>query len=115
MAQGTPKRIAGPAYLPNAAADIYTPPANTMYILINHIHVANVTAISATFTLYVGATGGSAAGTELEKAYAIAANSDYDKYFSPGLIMKSTDFLSGLASAGSSLVITVMGQQLVIP
>jgi hypothetical protein len=111
---GTLKRIAGPAYLANAAADIYTPPASTIYTNIKHIHIANVTAGAVTFTLYVGATAGSAGGTELEKAYSIAANSDWDKYFSPGLKMVSTDFLSGLASAGSSLVITVMGEQYVV-
>lgn len=112
---GTPTRIAGPAYLANSATNIYSPPASTIYILINQIHIANVTAGTVTFTLYVGATGGSAGGTELEKGYSVPANSDYDRFFSPGLVMKSTDFLSGLASAGSSLVITVMGQQIVVP
>ena len=114
MATGTLKRIAGPAYLANAAADIYTPPASTIFTTINHIHIANATAGAVTFTLYVGASGGSAGGTELEKGYSIAANSDYDKYFSPGLKMTSTDFLSGLASAATSLVITVMGTQTVV-
>lgn len=114
MALGTLKRIAGPAYLANSATDIYTPPASTIYTVINQIHIANVTAGAVTFTLYVGASGGSAGGTELEKGYSVAANSDFDKFFSPGLKMTSTDFLSGLASAGSSLVITVMGQQVVV-
>ena len=114
MAAGTIKRIAGPAFLANAAADIYTPPAATIYTLINHIHVANVTAGAITFTLYIGATGGSAAGTELFKGYSVAANSSYDFYSSVGLKLVSTDFLSGLASAGSSLTITIAGQQVVV-
>lgn len=115
MALGTPKRLAGPAYLAASATDIYTPPASTMYVLINQIHIANVTSGTVTFTLYVGASGGSAGGTELEKGYPVAGNSDFDKFFSPGLVMKSTDFLSGLASVGTSLTITVIGQQVVVP
>jgi hypothetical protein len=37
-----------------------------------------------------------------------------DKYFSPGLRLSSTDFLTGVASAANSLVITVMGSQHVV-
>lgn len=109
---GQLKRIAGPAYLSNAAADIYTPPASTIYTVIRHIHITNVTAGAITFTLYVGATGGSAGGTEQFKAYSVAANNSYDYYCS--LKMVSTDFLSGLASAATSLVITVEGEQVVV-
>lgn len=114
MASGTLKRIAGPAYIANAAADIYTPPAATIYTVINHIHIANVTAGAITFSLFVGATGGSAGGTQLEGGYSVAANSSYDKYFSPGLRMSSSDFLSGVASSANSLVIVVMGTQAVV-
>lgn len=106
---GAIKRIAGPAFLAASATDIYTPPNSAVFVRINHIHIANVTAGAVTATLYVGATGGSAAGTEIMKGHSVAANSEYDWYASPGLKMVSTDFLSGLASAGSSLTITVMG------
>jgi hypothetical protein len=109
---GTLKRISGPAYLANAAADIYTPPASTIYTVIRQIHIANVTAGAVTFTLYVGATGGSSGGTELFKAYSVAANSAYDWYGTQR--MASGDFLSGLASAATSLTITVMGEQGVV-
>lgn len=109
MANGAIKRIAGPAYLANAAADIYTPPNAAVYVIINQIHIANVTAGAVTWTLYIGATGGSTGGTELGKGVSIAANSVADYYFSPGIKMISTDFLSGLASAATSLVITVFG------
>jgi len=109
---GTLKRIAGPAFLAAAATDIYTPPASTIYIVIRHIHIANVTAGAVTFTLYIGATGGSAAGTELFKGYSVPANSTFDYYCTKKLV--STDFLSGLASAGSSLTIIVEGEQVVV-
>lgn len=109
---GTLKRIAGPAYLANAAANIYTPPASTIYTNIRHIHLFNVTTGTLTFSLYVGATAGSAGGTELFKDQTIAANSPFD-YFCL-LKMLSTDFLSGLASAATSITITVEGEQGVV-
>ncbi len=105
---GTPKRIAGPAYLANAAANIYTPPNAAVLVLIKHIHIANNTAGAVTFSLFVGATGGSAAGTELFPAKSVAAHDTYDYYCS--MLMASTDFLSGLASAATSLIITVEGE-----
>ncbi len=115
MAVGTLKKISGPAYLASSATDIYTPAASTIFTVIRHIHFANVTAGAVTFTLYVGATGGSSGGTELFKAYSIAANSTYDWYAAPsGLRLASTDFLSGLASAGTSITITVMGELSVV-
>lgn len=110
---GTLKRISGPAFLANAVANIYTPPAATIYTTIRHIHLANVTAAAATFTLYVGATGGSAAGTELYKGVNIPANTAYD-YYPQGLFMASTDFLSGLSNTASAITITVMGEQTVV-
>lgn len=110
----TLKRISGPAYLANAAANIYTPPAATIFTVIRHIHLANVTASVVTFTLYVGATGGSAAGTELFKTTTIPANGTYDYYSPNGMQMLSTDFLTGLASAATSVTITVNGEQGVV-
>ena len=112
---GQLKRIAGPAYLANAAADIYTPPASTIYTVIRHIRVSNKTGTAATFTLYVGATGGSAGGTEITGlSKSVPANDHLDMFFSPGIKMVSTDFLSGLASAASTLTIVVMGEQVVV-
>lgn len=106
---GTVKRLAGPAYLAAAAANIYTPPASTILTFIRHIHIANATGAAVTFSLYIGATGGSAGGTELFKGKSIPANDSYDYYCNHR--MTSADFLSGLASAASSLVITVDGEQ----
>lgn len=109
---GTLKKIAGPAYLAAAAADIYTPAAATIYTVIRHIHIANKTAGAVTFLLYVGATGGSAAGTELFGSKSVAAYDVYDYYCTLKLL--STEFLSGLASAATSLVITVEGELVVV-
>lgn len=110
---GQLKRIAGPAYIASSATNIYTPVASTMYVRIKHIHIVNKTAASATFALYVGATGGSAGGTELFGTLtSIAAYSPFDWY--SDLKMESTDFLTGIASAASTLVITVTGEQVVV-
>ncbi len=114
MAGNVIHRIAGPAYLANAAANIYTPPTvNTYLVVIRHIHIANVTTSAATFTLYIGATGGSAAGTELFKLVVVPANGYVDYY--PITNMASTDFLTGLASAASTLTITVEGELVLLP
>jgi hypothetical protein len=71
-----------------------------------------VTAGAVTFTLYVGATGGSTGGTELFKGYSVAANSSFDYYCA--MKLTSTQFLTGLASAASSLTIVVEGEQVVV-
>ncbi len=110
---GQLKVIADVAYLANAAANIYAPAASTIYTVIYQIHIANVTNAARTATLYKGATGASVGGTELIKGLSIAANSEYDRYWPKGLKMLSTDFLVGLADASSSLVILVLGEQIV--
>ncbi len=109
---GTLKKISGPAYLSNAVANIYTPPASTIYTIIRHIHIANTTGIAVTFSLYVGATGGSAGGTELFKSYNVVANGSFDYYCI--LKLESTDFLTGVASTVTALTITVEGELVIV-
>lgn len=115
MALGTLKKISGPAYLSNSAADIYTPPASTIYTVIRQIHIANKTSGAVTVSLFVGATGGSTGGTELFGEKSIPANDVYDWYAAPsGLKLLSTEFLTGLAGAANSVTITVMGEMGVV-
>ena len=115
MASGTLKVIAGPAYLANSATDVYTPPASTIFTVIKQITVANKTASAATFTLYRGATGASTGGTELVGlSKSVPANDYIQITWHPGLKMESTNFLVGVASAASTLVITVIGEQVVV-
>lgn len=102
----------GPAFLGASAANVYTPPASTIRTIIRKIHLCNVTGAPVTFSLYIGATGGSTAGTELFKGKSIAANDVFDSF--DVLVMSSTDFLTGLASAGSSITITVEAEQEVV-
>lgn len=79
------------------------------YLIWRHIRIVNKTAGAVTFSGYIGATGGSAAGTEfLGTALSIAANSAYDWY---GLLrLDAADFFSGLASAATSLTIQGEGE-----
>lgn len=108
---GTPKRLAGPAYLGSAAANVYNPSANT-YAIVRHFHVVNTDSSARTFTLYIGATGGSAGGTEYSKTLTLAAagssGSWWDEY--AALRLDTTDFLTGLADVASKVVITVEGE-----
>jgi hypothetical protein len=107
---GTLKLIASPAYISNSAANIYSPPNAAVDTLIRHIRVVNTDSSARTFTLYVGGTGGSTAGTEIAKDKSVAVGDAVDLYFAPGLRLTSTQFLSGIASVASKLVITVMGE-----
>jgi hypothetical protein len=103
---GTIKRF-GPQVIANAAADIYQGGGGSAlcYDVLTHLMIVNKTGGAVTFSLYLGATGGSAAGTEVVgTAKSIAANDVFHWY--GRMKMTSTDFLSGLASAANSLTIT---------
>ena len=110
----------GPAALANAAANVVNPPtvtggtglagtnANT-YLLITHIKLVNKTAGAVTASLFIGATGGSAAGTEFwVSATSIPANSSIDWY--GRLRLEPADFLSGLAGAATSITFEAEGE-----
>ena len=79
------------------------------YVIVRHIRLVNKTSSAATVSLYVGATTGSAAGTEfLGTALSIAANSAYDWY---GMLrLDSADYLTGLASAGTTITFEAEGE-----
>jgi len=110
---GTPFRD-GPDFVAVAVANIYVPAAGT-YALVRHIHIANTNAASRTLALYVGATGGSANGTELCEGKVIPLNDVYELYFPSGLKLTSADFLTGVSSVdGTSLVCTITGELYVV-
>lgn len=111
---GSPKRLAGPAYLSTSAADVLTTPSSGQMYEITHIHVANEDSSARTFDLYIGGTGGSTGGTSIYKGKSVPANDGVD-WYSPGLVMKNGDYLSGLASSASKLAITVIGRHSIIP
>jgi hypothetical protein len=113
-----PKRLAGPAYLANAATNVYRGGGNgnaapLIRDVVTHIHLVNKTATAATATLYIDATGGSTGGKEILGGESIPANDHLDLYFSK-LELLSADYLVGVSGTASAITITVMGYQEVI-
>lgn len=84
-------------------------PFDKLYIILTHVRIVNKTGSAATFTLYLGATGANAAGTEfIGTALSVAANQAYDWF---GRVRLSTaDFLVGGASAATTLTIQGEGE-----
>lgn len=113
MANPSIKRTVGPVALSSTlTTNVYNQGSALIYDIIKHIHVVNKTASAATFSLWLGATGGNAAGTELFNGQNVPANSSFDFYCN--LKMLNTDFLVGGASAATSLTITIEGEQYVV-
>jgi hypothetical protein len=110
---GTLKKLAGPAFFGSAAANIYVPSAATIFGEIRHMHFACVTT-TTTVSVYVGATGGSSAGTELFKDLSIATAAVYDYYCL--LKLTSTTFLTGICAAAgdNDVTYTIEGYEYVV-
>lgn len=110
---GTIKKLAGPLALTTTlTTNVYVPASALIHSVIRHIHITNKTGTAATFTLYLGATGANAAGTEMWIAQSVAANSSFDWY---GMLkVTSADFLVGGAGTTLALVITIMGESYVV-
>lgn len=91
-----------------ASAVGYT--ATASYILITHIRIVNKTGSAATFSLWKGATGANAAGTEfMGIGTSVAANSYVDWYGS--LYLAGTNgFLVGGAGTATALTLTAEGE-----
>jgi hypothetical protein len=81
--------------------------ATADYLLIRHIRITNKTASAATFSFWIGATGGNVAGTEvIGQGLSVAANSAFDWF---GLLrLDAADFLVG--GAGTATALTFEGE-----
>lgn len=79
------------------------------YMILRHIRIVNKTAGAVTFSLWLGATGANAAGTEfIGTGLSVAANSAFDWY---GMVrLDAADFLVGGASAATSLSFEAEGE-----
>ena len=109
-----------PIAIPNAVGNLLNPAVTSLagpvgltlsqpYLIINHMRITNKTAAAVSVTLYKGATGGSAAGTEFAFAgVSIPANSYVDWYGK--LRLDAADFLTGVAGAASALGLTAEGE-----
>jgi hypothetical protein len=86
--------------------------SSAQYILLKHIRIVNKTGSAATVSLWIGATGANAAGTEFAwQATSCAANSFLDWFAgAPGLRLDSADFLVGGAGTATALSIEAEGE-----
>ena len=111
---GTIKKLTGPLALTTTlTTNVYVPASALVYDVVRHIHIVNKTGSAATFTLYLGATGANAAGTEIfGTARSVAANSAFDWY--GALKIVSTDFIVGGSGTATALSITIMGESYVV-
>lgn len=113
----------GPVALGTSIANIINPPSLTggaglagtntaTYVVLRHIRVVNTGAAAASPSLYVGATGGSAAATAFAfSGTSIPAAGNPGNYLDwYGLLrLDSADFLTGLGSA-AGLVFEAEGE-----
>lgn len=112
MANPSIKRLAGPLALTTTlTTNLFNASDAAIYTIIYQIHVANTTGAPVNFSMWLGATGANAAGTQLFSAYNVAANSVFD--WNTRLKMLSTDFLVGGAVA-TGLTVTILGEQYVV-
>ena len=99
-------RTFGPAAFATTATNVYRNTSALLYDVLTHIHVVNVSASPATFTLFISATTGTeTGGLEMFVTQTIAGNGVYDWY--GRLKLLTTDYLVGHASA---VTVTIMGE-----
>lgn len=130
--QNKPLRLGPVALTTTTTTNIMNPPTLTggtglagtntnTYILITHIRVVNKTNTAASFALWLGATGGNAAGTEViaggaatagalnaNTGVSVAANGVFDWY--GRLRLDPADFLVGGAGTATALTIEAEGE-----
>lgn len=86
-------------------------PYGNLYLLIRNIRVCNKHAtIAATFNLYVGATGGNVAGTELAFTIPVPVGGEYNISPPGGLRLDVADFLVGGSNTATALTIEGHGE-----
>ena len=115
--QNTPYR-AGPVAVTNAVTNFLNPPTLTggvlpvftkTYVVLTKMSIVNKTGAPVNLTLYIGATGASAAGTEFAfNATPIPANARSE--WSGRLRLDTADFITMLAGSNTALVIEAEGE-----
>src|SRR4051812_26547580 len=94
---------------PPAASGGVNAGASPQYITLKHIRLTNKSSAAASFSMWLGATGANAAGTEvIGQGKVVAANDSYDWY---GLMrIDANEFLVGGASAAGVLSVSGEGE-----
>lgn len=96
-------RLFGPALLTNAAATVYTAPANTLSV-IKHLRVSNPSGSSVNFTMSIGAD---AAGTRVYGAAAVAAGGSIEAFCM--YVLEEGEVVQAFGSTTNVLVLTLDG------
>jgi hypothetical protein len=109
---GTIKRIGPVALTTTLTTNVYNQASALIYDVITHLEVTNKTGTAATFSLWIGATGANAAGTEWFSAVSVPANSVYHWYGRKKIA--STDFIVGGAGTTLALVAQMESDQNVV-
>lgn len=100
----TLKRLAGPVALGTSAATLYTAPGDISHGTILEVHVCNESGSDATFTLSIGTDG---SGKRMFCEELVEAHRTFQR--TGATFFGASEVLQGLASAGSSLTITISG------
>lgn len=80
-----------------------------VYVVLRHIRIVNKTASAATFSFWLGTTGGNSAGTEvIGTATSVPANSAFDYYGQ--LRLDAADFLVGGSNTATALTFEAEGE-----
>lgn len=101
----TPKRLAGPAQVSNAAATKYTVPGATTAV-VRQIHVSNPTASPVDFTLSIGTD---AAATRIFDGLSIPADSVYDHYCYH--VLAAAEIIQAFAGTNNVVTLTIEGDE----
>lgn len=109
---GSLKRIGPTALTTTLTTNVYNQGSALIFDNIKHLEVANKTGSAATFTLYIGATGANAAGTEWFLGQSVPANTTYHWYGNKKIV--STDFIVGGSNTTTALVIQLESEQSVV-
>jgi hypothetical protein len=92
--------------------DIYNNTSALIFDVLKHIHIANKSGAAATFSLWLGATGGNVAGTELFTDVSIEAGDYFDWY--GNIFMDNGDFLVGGSDTATALTLMATTEQFVV-
>jgi hypothetical protein len=103
------------AIIVTAGTNIYNQGSALIYDILRGIIVCNKLAPTCWLTMYLGLTGGTAAGTELMFQMPFPGNATTPFMFpGNGLKIVTTQFLTGNAQTTLSLVVTGVGVQCVV-
>jgi hypothetical protein len=117
MASNTIFRF-GPMNLTASAANLLNPgtvtggvnsPGSSLYAVLRHIRIVNRTNASHQYQLFIGATGGSASGTEFMGYQRVVPANGWEDWYG-AVRLGAADFLTGLADTTACLTIEGEGE-----